>query len=36
MAKRDEWKGPAEDVGKLRELGVVDYQVDSRYESLFN
>ena len=35
MAKRDEWAGPAEDIRKLRELGVQDYQIDSRYESLF-
>jgi hypothetical protein len=36
MTKRDESAGPAEDIGKLRELGVQDYQVDSRYESLFD
>ena len=35
MAKRDGTTGPAEDVKKLREMGVVDYQVDSRYEGLF-
>jgi hypothetical protein len=35
MAKRDEWTGPAEDIRKLRELGVQDYQIDSRYDSLF-
>jgi hypothetical protein len=35
MAKRDEWNGPAEDVKKLRGLGVTDFQVDSRYEKLF-
>lgn len=35
MAKRDEWAGPAEDVRRLRALGVRDFQVDSRYEALF-
>lgn len=35
MAKRDETKGPAEDVAKLRRLGVMHYQIDSRYEGLF-
>jgi glycerophosphoryl diester phosphodiesterase len=36
MAKRDETLGPAEDVAKLRRLGVTYYQIDSRYEGLFN
>jgi glycerophosphoryl diester phosphodiesterase len=36
LAKRDEIKGPAEDVAKLRRLGVTHYQVDSRYEYLFD
>lgn len=35
MAKRDEWTGAAEDVAKLKRLGVKDFQVDSRYEPLF-
>ena len=35
LAKRDEWEGPKEDIGKLRALGVKDYQVDSRYEPFF-
>ena len=35
IAKRDEWIGPAEDVAKLKRLGVTDFQVDSRYEPLF-
>jgi glycerophosphoryl diester phosphodiesterase len=35
MAKRDEMLGPAEDVAKLRRLGVTHYQIDSRYENLF-
>jgi glycerophosphoryl diester phosphodiesterase len=36
MAKRDETKGPAEDVERLRRLGVSCYQIDSRYEPLFD
>lgn len=36
MAKRDEWKGAAEDVERLLRLGVADYQVDSMYEPLFS
>jgi hypothetical protein len=36
MAKRDETLGPAEDVAKLRRLGIRHYQIDSRYEGLFN
>ncbi len=36
MATRDENLGPAEDVAKLRRLGVTHYQVDSRYEALFS
>jgi glycerophosphoryl diester phosphodiesterase len=35
MAKRDETLGPAEDVARLRRLGVQHYQIDSRYEGLF-
>lgn len=35
MAKRDEWTGAAEDVTKLKRLGVADFQVDSMYEPLF-
>jgi hypothetical protein len=35
MAKRDETTGPAEDVAKLRRIGVMHYQIDSRYEGLF-
>lgn len=35
MAKRDATLGPAEDVAKLRRLGVSYYQIDSRYEGLF-
>jgi glycerophosphoryl diester phosphodiesterase len=34
MAKRDEWQGPAEDIAKLRKLGVECYQIDSMYEPL--
>lgn len=36
MAKRDEWKGPEEDAARMKKLGVLHYQIDSRYESLFN
>jgi glycerophosphoryl diester phosphodiesterase len=36
MAKRDEVEGPREDFEKLRRLGVRCYQVDSRYENLFD
>lgn len=36
MAKRDEWEGPKEDIGRLRALGVKHFQVDSRYEALFS
>jgi glycerophosphoryl diester phosphodiesterase len=36
MAKRDEVKGPEEDARRLRELGIHYYQIDSRYESLFD
>ena len=35
MAKRDETKGPEEDVARLKKLGVLDYQIDSRYDYLF-
>lgn len=35
MEKRDEWKGPAEDIARLRKLGVESYQIDSMYEPLF-
>lgn len=35
MAKRDEWQGPKEDAQRLRQLGVLHYQIDSRYEPLF-
>lgn len=36
MAKRDEWQGPKEDAQRLRQLGVLHYQIDSRYEPLFD
>jgi hypothetical protein len=36
MAKREEWEGPKEDIGRLRALGVKHFQVDSRYEALFS
>lgn len=36
MAKRDEEAGPAEDVARLRGLGVTHYQIDSRYAKLFS
>jgi glycerophosphoryl diester phosphodiesterase len=36
MAKRDDWEGAKEDITRLRQLGVTDYQVDSRYEPLFS
>lgn len=35
MAKRDEWKGPAEDIARLLKLGIKSYQIDSMYEPLF-
>jgi glycerophosphoryl diester phosphodiesterase len=35
QARRDEWKGAEEDVARLKRLGVQDYQIDSRYRSLF-
>ncbi|BDC52233.1 hypothetical protein F183_A45480 [Bryobacterales bacterium F-183] len=35
MAKRDEWKGPEEDAARLKKLGVLHYQIDSRYDPLF-
>ncbi len=35
MAKRDEWKGPEEDAARLKKLGIVHYQIDSRYDPLF-
>jgi glycerophosphoryl diester phosphodiesterase len=35
MQKRDEWKGPADDISRLRKLGVESYQIDSIYEPLF-
>jgi hypothetical protein len=35
MAKRDEWRGPREDIDKLRRMGVVTYQIDSMYAPLF-
>jgi hypothetical protein len=34
-SKRDEQKGAEEDVARLKQLGVVHYQIDSRYEPLF-
>lgn len=34
-AGRDEQKGAEEDVARLKRLGVTHYQIDSRYESLF-
>ncbi len=36
MAKCDETLGTAEDVAKLWRLGVTHYQIDSRYEDLFD
>jgi hypothetical protein len=36
LAKRDEWQGPKEDAQRLRQLGVLHYQIDSRYEPLFD
>lgn len=35
-AKRDETKGAEEDVAHLKKLGVIHYQIDSRYEYLFS
>jgi hypothetical protein len=35
MAKRDEWKGPEEDIDTLRRMGLTTYQIDSMYEPLF-
>ena len=35
MAKRDEWRGPEEDATRLKRLGVLHYQIDSRYDSFF-
>jgi glycerophosphoryl diester phosphodiesterase len=35
MAGRDETKGPEEDVARLKKLGVLHYQIDSRYDHLF-
>lgn len=36
MARRDEWEGPKQDIARLRSLGVPCFQIDSRYEPLFN
>jgi glycerophosphoryl diester phosphodiesterase len=35
LAKRDEWEGAKQDVGRLRQMGVTHYQIDSWYEPLF-
>ena len=36
MAKRDEWEGPVEDAARMKALGVRNFQIDSRYDSLFS
>jgi glycerophosphoryl diester phosphodiesterase len=35
MAKRDEQKGAEEDAARMKQLGVTQFQIDSRYRALF-